>query len=599
MNIGNPFKVLMKLDKKPPFIRADAVSRMSLSDEDRKLIQKIGMSSQELWGKMHADTAVMYDRSRFYNEVTKAVEHWMVGAALELYADYATNFNQMHNASVWITSQNPTYQQILTKLLDDIGIEEKIFDWGWTTAGYGDLFVKVEGMPGVGVVSVNDDKHPVDVSRVDNGGSLIGFYETPQGESSGSVKDLLPPWNYVHFRLLGAKRKRPQFTDPSYSEYKTASLMTGADTKQISSSYGTSVLINALPTYKRLRLAEDSLLMARLTRGIIRYIWKLKVDSGNSEAVGEMLSQIVGTLKRARALDTSGGSPNFDSKFNPMSSVEDLLIPVWGDTNDLTYDKVGEDADIRWITDIEELRNQLACSLRVPLSVLGGFVQESSGQLGSQAIEKLSVEFAHSSRRLQRAIKVGIKRLCQIHLAYLNMDPDPRLFEVNMSETSTAEEASVRESLDVGADTIRKMLDLATEADPNIDKVKVVNYFNQKLLKLEDFDLNEFHLAEPVVSEEQPSETPSSFSETPEMGSEAPPTNEVAPEQQEIPSLPNERRVLTEICSREHQRIVNTDLTAFLPITPDGKVSSSVLNERWMADWQAMYGNSKVKIEDK
>ncbi len=587
MKIGNPFKLLNKLDRKPPFIPADTISRIGLSDEDKQLLRRIGMSTQDLWNKMNMETTVLYDRSRLYNEITKAMDHWMVGAALELYADYATNYNQMHNASVWITSENTTYQRILTKLLDDIGIEEKIFDWGWTTAGYGDMFIGVEGIPGVGVVSVNDDKHPIDISRVDNNGVLIGFYETPQGESSGNIKKLLPPWEYVHFRILGAKRKRSQFMDPSYSEFKTSSLMTGADTKQVSSKYGTSILINSLPTYKRLRLAEDSLLMARLTRGIIRYIWKMKVDSSNSEAVGELLSQVVGTLKRARAIDMSSESPNFDSKFNPLSSIEDLLIPVWGDTGDLTYDKIGEDADIRWITDIVELRNQLACALRVPLSSLGGFIQESSGQLGSQAIEKLSIEFAHSSRRVQRALKVGIKRLCQIHLAYLNMDPDPRLFEVNMTNPSTAEEESIRESLDTGADTIRKMLDLVVEADPNIDKVEVVNYLNQKFLKLEDFNLNDFHKSEPSPSA-------LSFTEKPNMGREDVLTNKEAPEPKETPSLPNERRILTEIRNKEYQRITNTDLVSYLPITSDNKVVSSVLNERWLDNWKSIYGNSCV-----
>jgi hypothetical protein len=106
-------------------------------------------------------------------------------------------------------------------------------------------------------------------------------------------------------------------------------------------------------------------------------------------------------------------------------------------------------------------------------------------------------------------------------------------------------------------------------------------------------------LTEPVVPEEPISETPSSLGETPEMGPEDVPNDEVAPERQEIPPVPNERRVLTEVKEPpEYTRILNTDLTAFLPITENGKISSGVLNERWMSDWQAMYGSSKVKIEE-
>jgi len=850
-------------------------------------------------------------------------EHWMVGPALELYADYVSNYNHLHGASVWITAESPTYQKELTKLLDRIGIEEKIFDWAWTVGGFGDLFVKIHGIPNDGVISIDDDEHPLNTSRVDYEGTLIGFYKTPQGQTTGTGKqELIAPWEYIHMRLLGAKRKRPQFSDPMYAEFRTMHLMSGTDTKQVSSRYGTSILLNSLPTYKRLRLAEDSLLMARLTRGIIRYIWKLKVDSclspdthielmdgtnptikemaenkdkyigkgiltidekdnglsfgyigdvkktrlnaqlvrvwldnseyvdctpdhkfmlrdgsykeaqdlqsmdslmpyydglsrngihgykmiydpkinrkkmvhrlpfgrmkrglvihhkdfnklnndpsnlqimstnehvefhhkvstnygwpysvaskprtkdhvnkildskrkngtinlseetkrkiseglkkfnkehdvvrkiqseysrlknklshlgighphseqtknklrsiakrvtkafitktcacgcgeqfrfvispnwihkqrfvgrhntkgnsnpshkkylekrailnhkvvkvewlkerqdtyditinssspnfplsvgvfvhnSNAEATNALLTMLVGMLKKARALDTSSGSPNFDSKFGPLSSVEDLLIPVWGDVDDLTYDKIGEDADIRWIVDIKELRNQLACALRTPLSVLGGYVEEATGPLGAQSIEKLSVEFAHTARRLQRALKVGIKRMCQIHLAYMNMDPDPRLFEVEMSETSTAEEEAIRDSLDKGVDTIQKIIQLMEDVDPEgIDKKKVVDYLNQKILKLEDFDLDDF---KKVMT--------TGFKESKESKNK--------------PEI--------------YIPVVNSDLMSYLPLNEltinESKVSiGSALNLRWQNDWKQLY-EGKIVIE--
>jgi len=589
MNITNPFKLLSKLDRKPAFVSGDVATKQ-LSKEDRDLIQRIGVTASGLWEKMHIDTEVLYDRTRFYGEVNRALDHWMIGPSMELYADYATNYNHLHEASVWVTSENPTYQRILSKLMDDLSIEERIFDWGWTIGSYGDLFVKVEGMPGVGVVSIDDHDHPINTSRIDINGSLIGFYRTPQGQGM-DTQELIPPWDYVHFRLLGAKKKRSVYGNSGYSEFQASYLMTGSSNRQVSSKYGTSILINAITPYKRLRLAEDSLLMARLTRGIIRYVWKYKVDSGNMESVNEVITQIVGMLKKSRALDTSPTSPNYDSKFNPLTAVEDILIPIWGDVGDLTYDKIGEDADIRWITDIEELRNQLACSLRVPLSVLGGFVDEASGALGSQAIEKLSIEFAHSARRLQRAIKVGIERLCQIHLAFLNMDPDVRLFSVNMNETSTAEEESLRESLDTGIDVVQKALTMAEEADPDVDKVELVNYFNQKLLKLEDFDLRDFHLKEAATEKDEP--------EIPGLegpGPEGPPEGEEAPGGEEPPTEVPESRRRTRESRKDPERYIpigGSDLMSFLP--GGGENASEVLNERFEEKWTSLYQGSTVK----
>jgi len=836
--------------------------------------------------------------------VHNSLEHSLVGAAMELYANYTSVFSPLHNATIWITSESPTYQRELTKLLDRIGIEEKIFDWAFTAGSYGDMFVKVNGLPGQGVISVDDSNHPINISRVDHEGVLIGYYKSPLGQS-GDQQKLIAPWEYVHFRLLGGKKQRPRFGDQNYSEFRTVHLLTGLRSKQVTTRYGTSLLLNALPIYRRLRLAEDSLLLARLSRGLIRYIWKLKVShclqrsnqislmdgtnptigemaenpddyigksvltvnektkylephkiknikktrrnaqlvrvhldrggkyvdctpdhnfmlrdgtykeaqllkpgdslmpyyhclsekglngyklvydpgtnkyryehriavgklkkgeiphhvdynklnndpsnfkifesqsehckfhhehsekygfaisakrsktkehvrnavfeckvrvewlkekedtydieiegtpnfpltagvfvhNSNMEAVGELMDQYSRVLREARSLDTREGSANFDSKENPMAclrgdtqirlpynqtptikemaedsekyigqpifsinpdtmlwevdkilavkktrlhtrvvevcfldkldetkrcvictpdhkfllsdgfykeaqdlqlndiladmhtscanllapepqsisyknaknilrclvvsvkeqeelidtydisveknhnflldvgvfvhnSIEDIFVPVWNDVGDLTYEKIGGEADIRWIKDIEDLRQQLAAALRTPLPLLGAWLKEATGSLGSQAIEKADINFARMARKLQRTVRNGVKRICQIHLAYMNMDPDPNLFDIQMPEMSTAEEESLKESLRDGTDVIGSIMDIVdkvTEGDDReLDRIEIFNYCNEKFLKLEDFDLKDFVVASKAIPE--------------------------------------------------------------------------------------------------
>jgi hypothetical protein len=594
--VGNPFKQLQNLVGKPPMIPADIANMKHLSSEDKQLLKKIGMTFQQLKTDILKDTQIQWDRQTMYQNVSRALNHWLVSSAMELYADYSTAFSSIHNASVWVTSESPTYARILNKFLQEtVGIEERIFDWASATGGFGNLFVKLEGVPGQGIISIDDTQHPLNISRVDHKGLLVGFYQTPLGQYTGGQK-LMSPWDWVHFRLLGAKKKRNPWGDESYSEFRSMYLLSGMNTLQATTRYGTSLLTNALPLYKRLRMAEDSLLLARLTRGITRYIWKLKVSGENLEAVGELVDQYATLVKRARALDTSALNPNYDSKANPMAVIEDLFVPVWGDTGDLTYDKVGGEANIRWIVDIEELRNQLACALRCPLSLLGGFVKEASGSLGSQAIEKLDIRFARSSRRLQRALRDGIKRMCQIHLAYMNMDPDPALFEVNMSETSTAEEESLRESLDAGVDTVRKMVEMLADAVPEIDQRKVITYLNHKILKLEDFDIEQFIKAE--VPEAEAEELPPV---EPIEGGEAELLGEAPPEEVEgQPILRRERK-------NNQITVYNTDVLSYLPVQPTTDTAKKLVEnfkgwvgkERGKEVWEEKFGNVTVieKIE--
>ncbi len=550
-------KVFPKLQAVPPEVLKDP---RSLNPEDIKLIGQMGLTYATLQRSFEESIVVNFERTNIYREIDRSLDHWAMGAAADLYAEVATNYNQLHNASVWITSQDKKYQKILTKFLDDIGIEEKIYDWGFTTAAYGDLIVEVNGEPGLGVISVDDSAHPANLSRTDYGGVLLGFYRTPfeSGgfQMSAGECELLPPWKFVHIRLLGVKKKRPVYADPTYQEYRTIYLM-GAETKQVSSKYGTSLLFNGLPVYKRLRLAEDSIQLARLTRGILRYIYKVKCSGSTPEASAEILKEYMTTLKQARAIDTGDTTTKYDSKANPLSVMEDLFIPVFNDAGDVTIEKIGGETDIRWIVDIEDLRNQLSCALRVPLPLLGGYTKDATGALGSEAIGKLGIRFARSARRLQRALCVGIERLCQIHLAYMGMDPDPKLFQVQMAETSTEEEEEMRDSLDKSTDAIMKFMDMIDKAG-KFDKVELLNYFNTKMLKLSDLDMKKYLL----------------------------------PGGANVPAGNMKEKVEEAVEEVRTRRAIASDLYAALPIEKKNGTGVFQLKEQWDKE----YGTRKVKI---
>lgn len=503
---SNPFRQLLPdITDRPAMIPADAFKGdQKWTPEMLQLIRKAGVTAGMVQRSIDADIQVSYDRWNMYQEIERSLEHWFVGAAIELYANVASTYNPIRNCTVWVTADNNMYQQELSALIDRIGIEEKIHDWAYTVAGYGDLFMEVNGVPGLGIVSIDDGMHPMTLSRVDYNGVLVGFYKSPQGQANDNQKaDLIPPWRYVHFRLLGAKRKRPRFNDPGYTEMRQIHLITGADTKQLTTRYGTGIPVNALPSYKRLRLAEDSLLLARVTRGIIRYIWKMKVDMNNAEAVSALMDQYAALITHARSIDTREGSTGFDSKQNPLTVIEDIFVPVWGTADDLKYEKIGGEADIRWIVDVDNLRQQLAFSLATPPALGGAYVQEASGALGSEAIGKLDIRFSRSARRIQRALIMGITRLCQIHLAYKGMDPDTALFQVHMSETSNVEEEQLRKNLETGLRTFAQFRKaLKGVVGRKLDEGKLFDYYNEKILKLEDFNIEDMLKSPQVLQKE-------------------------------------------------------------------------------------------------
>lgn len=880
--------------------------------------------------------------------------HPLMSAAVGVFTDYATVYNRENNATVWVTSESKEYRYQIEKLLDVINIEEVIYDWAWTASTFGDLFVRNFGEPGVGITSVSDDDHPSNVSRIDYNGRLVGFYETPFGNIQTSEHKLLPPWEYVHFRVLGSKRRRPIYQDYNYclegntkivlcdgtrptikemaencnkfigksilsinpitkavepdeivnvkktrlntqlirvnldngkyvdctpdhrfmlrdgsyqeaknlktndslmpfyskisekglpgynlvynpacgkycyehrlvatkefgkilrgkvvhhkdftkinndksnlqpmikkehvalhnqnhdkrtcqcnrcvghqstcscsvckqtrnvspivsrlcvicnkqflakehikkeccskvcgnklsaktrmlnrqyvpcqcgcgeiveiisdsvtnrhkipfvhnhnsfvmeskdkfsrkikeffkekvhrsdcgcivckkqggrvfgfnvvvsrtctfcgkhfesikvsefanhikkcklklavlnhkvvsvewlnepkdtydletkfnhnfpldsgvfvhnSEFRTINILT-PDSRRLTSKYGQSILLDALPTWKRLRLVEDSIMMSRISRGVLRYLYKINVgqDGSNPEAVAELIDSYVQELKRARALDTSASNPNYADRYGAMAGLEDLVVPVWGDVNNIAVEKLGGEVDIKWIADVEELRNQLSTALKVPLAMLSGYVAEGTppGGLGQSSLDRLDIRFARQARRIQRTLICGITRLAQIHLAYQGMDPDPKLFEIHMSETSSAEEEELKDALDKGVDIVGKFMELVEGAvgEIDLDKKELLDYLNKKYLKLNDLDL------EKMLKKGNPNAF-KTREETPVPGVETPP--------EEALKEPNPFRE-----GRSH-----SDLKSYLPINEG-------TNDAWIQNW--------------
>ena len=565
-------KLLQKLIGVPADVPAKSVLQAAgqpkLTPDQIDQLGRMGMIFGDIQSLMSHQTLINYERSNIYREVDRSLTHPIMAAALEYYAEVATSYDRIQNSTVWITSKSREYQNQLERLFDIINLEEKIFDWAYTIASYGDLFIRINAKPGVGIVSISDEDHPINLSRVDYEGKLIGFYNTPLGNTSDVQQaKMIAPWEVVHFRLLGVKKKRPLYDDPMYTEYRTITIMV-PETKQLTAKYGTSIALNGLPIYKRLRLAEDSLMLARLSRGTLKYLYKIRVTGSNMEAVGALVEQYKTMLKRARAMDTSNSSPFFSDKTWELAPNEDIIIPVFSDNvNDVAVEKLGGEVDIHWIADIEELRNQLAIALRVPLQLLGGYVDEMPASLGKSSAEQLDIRFARSARRLQRSVIEGIKRICQIHLAYLNMNPDVKLFDINMAETSTAEEVELRDALDKGADVVDKLVKLILDyGDPNLNRHKLLDYFNKKILKLNDLELDK--MSNKISSK------------LGEIGAEGVPPVEG----------PARESVVEE--KRGRNLDVSSDLFSFLPGTATQDLMSQKL-------WESKYKDLDIKVENK
>jgi hypothetical protein len=438
-------------------------------------------------------------RRNLYRECEMATGHPLIAGACDLYVDFSVGYSPLQGASTWVTSEDPKKENILNTFLQDVGIEERIRDWASQIVMYGDFFVEPIGKEGIGIAFIDDNIHPADMERIDVNGRLEGFVRTGiYGDGLfSSARPVEPPWKYVHFRSFGSSRKFVNTPMGAYGDpqrrFSLEQRMLDVNRKfRITTKYGTSLLVPALQVYKRLKLAEDSLLMARITRGVLWYLFKLKVKGGNTnfDAALSLVNEYAELLKRRGGLNTTPGQEQFKDKWTGMfAQIEDMFVPET-DNLELTVEKLGGEPNIRWIADIDQLENQLLGCLRVSRSMLG-ITDDLPGGIGENAANRISINFSKNAQRIQNAVRQGIKRLCQIHLAYLKMNTDPTSFDVHLAEISSAEEEELKNAMASGIDTVDKFSDFIIKmvGEQNVDSVEFLEYLNQKFLKLDDLDL--------------------------------------------------------------------------------------------------------------
>ena len=499
----NLIKKIFRLGRAPLEVPARTAQDLTSPSKTKELINRLitkgTVFSRDRLQSILADAlATSYFRRTFYRECEMCSSHPLVSGAMDLYTDAVCAVSGVTNRIVWCTSEDKHLENVINQFLEEIYVEERIRDWAGQLGMFGDFFTENIGREGIGVAFVDDSIHPADMERIDINGRLEGFIRTGMFVNQATyTADLEAPWKYTHLRVFGVTRK---VLNTALGIFGEPGRMFSLEKNQladkrfrITTRYGTSLLTPAIPVYKRLKLCEDSLLLSRMTRGILWYMYKIKVTGGNMDQAAELVQSYAEYLKRnlGAGLNVDEGQREWKDKFAPVfGQAEDLFVPESDDVS-VTVDKLGGEPDIKAIVDVDMLINQLLGSLRVSKSMLG-ITDEMPGAFGEGAANRISINFAKNAQRLQGGLRQGIKRLVQIHLAFRNLNPDPTRFEINFADISSAEEEEIKNALDKGVDIVDKAVEMIVKnaGENQVNKLELLDYFNRKILKLNDLDLH-------------------------------------------------------------------------------------------------------------
>jgi hypothetical protein len=290
----------------------------------------------------------------------------------------------------------------IKKVLEDLffnvlDIHSNLPMWTRNTCKYGDNFVYLKIDYKQGIVGASQLTN-IDIERKEQG--LIQFQEVnnqteEKNENKKQVQFIwkdksleFNAWEIAHFRLLGDDRKLP---------------------------YGTSVLEKVRRIWKQLLLAEDAMLVYRVTRAPERRVFKIYVGNIDDADVEAYVQKVANKFKRTQTSDKQTGQ--VDIRYNTLAVDQDYFVPVRDPNASMPIETLAGAQNLDQIADI-----------------FLGF-EEPTGEGKNLAL--MDIRFARTINRIQQAMIQELNKIAIIHLYILGFHDELSNFKLVLNNPST------------------------------------------------------------------------------------------------------------------------------------------------------------------
>lgn len=381
----------------------------------------------------------MLDRFGDYDQMDQYGE---ISAALNIYADEATQTDSAKGKALWVESKDELIQKELTDMFEKrVDIDNALWPMARNLCKYGNEYNElIIGGDGAGVVGIQPLPTP-SVRRVESlKGDLLGFLQTfsgnldytpeqfekfrlQKGACANNSKDVavFEDWRLVHMRLVSKYRE---------------------------SLYGWSVIDPARWIWKRLMLLEDAVLLYKLSRSPSRFAFYIDTGSLPAREAEQVLNQAKNRLKKKKFVNPNTGK--VDLRNSPLSMDEDFFFSVKNGKESVRVDTLSGPA-YQQTDDVDYFLKKFYAAIMIPRAYMGYDENMPSRATLSQE----DVRFCRGILRIQREIINGCKKMSRVNLAAKNIDPASVEFVIKMAIPSSIFElgqlAVMRERADLAS----------------------------------------------------------------------------------------------------------------------------------------------------
>lgn len=436
---------------------------------------------------IHEFCTISTNRHNKYVGFEEMLEDPIIAAAVEMYADDATQYNEQGNI-IWAEGDNEDAVKAANRLINVLDLNEKAWRHIYSLCVYGDLYLRLykEGdvsdyatiySNDVNTMSVSikpEDKsrhleeyieyveNPAclfDLQVKDKTAGFIRVIDTSNIESSSIFKSVpmqtvnsgntisYDRMSFVHITLSESVERNPELLKVSDDDgegtvYKVKS--------------GKSILADAYPVTQSLKLLEDSLLLNRLTKSAIIRLLQVEVGDIPKTDVNNLLHRLKNNLEQKMSTDVNSGATKSFNSPGPLDNI--VYMPTKNGKGAITVQNLGGDVNVKDIVDLDYFNNKKLAALKIPKQFLNFDSPEGIGGNG-QSLTKVSSRYAHTIMRIQNAYLQGITNL----LNYFFLDKDQDYigkFTLKMVSPATVEDTERSEQLSNNIQQIGDILSL-------------------------------------------------------------------------------------------------------------------------------------------
>jgi len=417
----------------------------------------------------------------------------IIGQAIEMMSDDATQFDLDREKTVWVESEDEAFAKEINLFLKKM-VEPYIDSIAASILKCGEFAFRVyqEMVESTGESTQDKEQGDVEISLfpiknlqnlhhiVTQRGEHFYLYTDNIATSKEMVAyDYTEFIHFINYSIINSEEVEITFKTEDKETKKVETR-----TEKVFLLSGESLITDRISQlHKILITLEDGIIATRLAKSkLVRFI-NVEVGKVPDEKIPSIIQYVDGLVNKTEEISST--SDYYSAERRQVEPVS-VVMPVRDDKGRVTIEEFSTSADIKEIADIEYFRDLFFASLRVPKAFFG--IGEAMPGSGSGSFLRMDIKYARGVKKVQRVMVNGIKDLVAVLVSKKKLskkDFKVPEYTVKVVKISSAEDMEKNEEIALRVDMVNNLMTAFWDdntSDFNMKKITVAKKFFEQVV---------------------------------------------------------------------------------------------------------------------